>query len=529
VLLIAAANVSNLLLARATARQGEIAIRIALGAGRWRIVRQLLTESALLAILGGALGIALAAWGLDALAPLLSNLPRGQDIRIDRLALAFTGCVSLLTGIGFGLYPALKASSPHVHELLKNVRSTATHVRLRGALVVAEVALSMVLLIGAGLLLRSFSHLTGTNPGFDSSHLLTMAVSLPPARYPTGVELLRFESEVRRGAAELPGVVSVALSDGFPLLGATETSFLFEGQPEAEPGHRPEANIYPVTPGFLETMKIPLLEGRGFQETDRGRPVALIDDVMARRFFPGQSAVGKRFAGRKAEHGQGKDVPPIEIIGVTAHTQNYSLDGQGPVDMAFYVQYSSAAQVVPQWMRDVNLTVRTSGDPKALAEPLRKLVARIDPQQPVYQVQTGDEIVDRSVSDRRLNLLLLGIFAAVALLLATVGIYGVMSYSVEQRTREIGIRMALGAERVSVLRLIVGHGARLAGVGIAIGIAGALALSRVIASLLFGVSATDPLVYAGLGALLGTVAVAACWMPARRAIRVDPAVALRAE
>ena len=250
----------------------------------------------------------------------------------------------------------------------------------------------------------------------------------------------------------------------------------------------------------------------------------MIDEVMARRYFPGQSAVGKRFAGSP----DGKQ-PPVEIIGVTAHAQNYSLDGKGPADMGFYMQYSLAARMVPQYVRNISLSARVAGDPHLFAAPLRKLVSQIDPQQPVYLVQTGEEIVAGSISDRRLNLILLGIFAAVALLLATVGIYGVMSYSVEQRTKEIGIRMALGAEAGSVLRLIVGHGARLAALGIAAGVAGALALSRVMATLLYGVSATDPLVYVALGALLALVALAASWVPARRAVRVDPAVALRAE
>ena len=525
VLLIAAANVSNLMLARATARQGEIAVRVALGASRGRIVRQLLTESALLALLGGALGLVVASFGLDALGPLLANLPRGKDIHVDRLALAFTAAVSLLTGVGFGIFPALRASDPSIHTLLKEVRTTS-HTRLRSALVLAEISLSMVLLIGAGLLLRSFSRVTGLNPGFEPQRLLTMSISLPASRYPAGAELLQFESELRRRAQEVPGVASVAISDGLPLLPGTESGFRFEGQPEE--AHGPEADVYSVTPGYFETLKIPLVEGRAFTEADRGRPVAVIDDVMARRYFRGQSAIGKRFAGGKM--GNGEERPPIEIIGVARHAQGYSIDGSGPVDMGFYVQYSLAAKMAPLFERNIQLSVRSAGDnPGALAAPLRKLVSSIDPQQPVWQVQTGEEIVAASVANRRLNLILLGIFAAVALLLATIGIYGVMSYSVEQRTREIGIRMALGAERRTVLKLIVGQGARLAGIGIAVGVAGAFALSRVMSSLLFGVSATDPLTYAALALLLGGVAVAACWLPAMRAVRVDPAIALKAE
>jgi putative ABC transport system permease protein len=385
----------------------------------------------------------------------------------------------------------------------------------------------MVLLIGAGLLLRSFSRITGLDPGFDPQRLLTMSISLPPSRYPTGADVLRFESELRRLAQQVPGVVSVGVSDGLPLLGTTETGFLFEGQPEPEPGTGPEADVYAVSPGYFETLKIPIREGRTFTEADRGRPLALIDEVMARRYFPGQSAIGRRFKGGKSP--QGEERPPIEIIGVTAHVQAYALEGKGPVDMGFYVQISLAAKM-SSYLRTLALSVRSAGDnPAALAAPLRKVVSSIDPQQPVWQVQTGEEIVSANVANRRLNLILLGIFAAVALLLATVGIYGVMSYSVEQRTREIGIRMALGAERWAVLKLIVGQGARLALIGIVAGIAGAFALSRVMSSLLYGVSATDPLTYAGLALLLGGVAVGACWLPARRAVRVDPAIALRAE
>jgi putative ABC transport system permease protein len=523
VLLIAAANVANLLLARATARQGEIAIRVALGAGRLRIVRQLLTESVLLSVLGGVVGVALAFWGLDALAPLLASLPRGGDVRIDLLALVFTGAVSLATGLGFGLFPALRAYDPSLHTLLKDVRSTAPHTRLRNALIVTEVALSMVLLIGAGLLLRSFGRLTGVHPGFDAGQVLTAGIALPQSRYPDGAAIQKFTDELRRRALELPGVKAAAVAQGMPLLGTPETSFAFEGKEPADPKKEPEANIYAVTPGYLDVMRIPLVRGRFFEETDKDRNVVVLDERMARRYFPNEDPIGRRMAGRP------HDVPGLEIIGVVGHVQNYTLEGKGPVDMAYYVPHGTAARLFPGFLASGFVALRSQGDPLQLAPSLRKLVQSIDPLQPIFSVQSMDQVVSSSVSDRRLSLVLLGIFAAVALLLASVGIYGVMSYSVEQRTREIGIRMALGAERAAVLRLIVGQGTRLAGIGIAAGVAGAFGLSRLMAGLLYGVSATDPLTYGALAAVLAVVAVGACAVPARRAVRVDPAVALRAE
>jgi len=524
VLLIAAANVANLLLARATARQGEIAIRVALGAGRFRIVRQLLTESVLLSILGGALGLGIAYWGLDALAPLLASLPRGSDVRIDVLALGFTAAVSLLTGVGFGLFPALRASDPSVHTLLKDVRSASSHARLRSGLIVTEVALSMVLLIGAGLLLRSFGRITGVHPGFDAGHVLTAGISLPPSRYPDGAAIQRFTDEFRRRALEIPGVTEAAAAQGMPFLGAPETSFAFEGKEPVDPRKEPEANVYAVTPGYVEAMRIPVLRGRAFAEADKDRNVVLIDETMARRYFPDQDPIGRRMAG--GGHGM---VPPLEIVGVVGHVQNYNLDGKGPVDMAYYMPYGTAAKILPALMNNGFVVVRSQGDPLQMSAPLRRLVQSIDPLQPIFSIQSMDQVISSSVSDRRLSLILLGIFAAVALLLASVGIYGVMSYSVEQRTREIGIRMALGAERTAVLRLIVGQGALLAAAGIAVGVVGAFALSRLMAGLLYGVSATDPVTYGGLALMLAAVAVGACAVPARRAVLVDPAVALRAE
>jgi putative ABC transport system permease protein len=524
VLLIAAANVANLMLSRAASRQGEIAIRVALGASRLRIVRQLLTESVLLSLAGGALGLAFAAWGVDALSPHLAQLPRGQDIHLDTLALLFTVSVALFTGIGFGLLPALRASDPSVHLVLKEVRSPGLHGRLRSGLVVAEVALSMILLVGAGLFLRSFAQVTGVNPGFDPRGLLVFSVSLPPSRYATGESITRFTDELRRRAAQVPGVSSAAISVGLPIIDTSETSFSFEGRAPADPRQRPEADLYSVTPEYLQTMRIPLLQGRFFEEADGKRNVAVIDDWMARRHFPGESAIGHRFEG--SPDGM---IPPIEIVGVVGHVESYGLDGKGPVDIAWYVPQATAARIVPQFSTNVFVVARTAGDPLALAAPLRKLVEDIDPLQPIFAVQTMEQAVNDSIGSRRLTLLLLDIFAGLALLLASVGIYGVMSYSVTQRTREIGIRMALGAARSVVLRSVVGQGARLALIGITTGAGLALALSRLLQGLLFHTSATDPATYLLLAGLLGLLTVAASWLPALRASRVDPAVALRAE
>jgi predicted permease len=523
VLLIASANVANLLLSRATARQQEIAVRTALGAGRWRIVRQLLTESVLLSLAGAVLGTLLAFVALSALSPLLANLPRGKDVRLDALALAFTGGVALLTGVGFGLYPALRASTPSIHNLLKDVRATASHARLRGALIVAEVALSMVLLVGAGLTLRSFARLTRVDPGFDAAHLLTTQIALPPMRYPDGPAITRFLQELQRRAQQLPGVVSAAYAAGMPLLGTPDTSYAIEGQEPSDPNQRPHASVYPVSPGYFEALRIPLIHGRYFNDSDRGRNVAIIDERIARRFFGNVDPTGHRMARNE------RYLPALEIVGVVGHVETYSLDGKGPVDSGFYLEHSVMAKVIPQFANQAVLVVRTAGDPLAMAQAIRGAVLEIDPLQPVFNQQSMEQVVSDSMSDRRLMLLLLGIFAAVALLLASVGIYGVMSYSVEQRTREIGIRMALGAERTAVIRLVLGQGGRLAAAGIAVGVLGAFALSRLMSRFLFGVSPVDPVTYASLALLLASVAAIACVLPARRAVAVDPVIALRAE
>jgi putative ABC transport system permease protein len=525
VLLIAAANVANLMLSRATARQGEVAVRVALGASRGRIVRQLLTESVVLSLGGGLFGLAFAYWGLAALSPRLAQLPRGGDVQLDTVALVFTLAISIATGIGFGLVPALRASDPALHLVLKESRAIGSHGRLRAALVISEVALSMVLLVGAGLFLRSFARITRVNPGFDAHGVLVFEVSLPEARYRTGDSIVHFTSELRRRAAELPGVTAVAITSGLPILGTSETSFALEGVPGADNRDKnEETDWYTVTPEYFAAMRIPLVQGRLFEEADGKRQVALIDERMAKRYFPKGDAIGHRFSGTSDGL-----MPPIEIVGVVGHVETYGLDGKGPVDIAWYYPQDTATRTAPQFMRGLFVVARTSGDPLALAAPLRKVVQSIDPLQPIFAVKTLEQAVDDSVGDRKLTLLLLDVFAGLALLLASIGIYGVMSYSVSQQTREIGIRMALGAERSAVLRSFVGLGARLAVAGILIGAGLALAVSKTVQGLLFQTSSTDPATYAVLALVLGFLTVASSFAPALRASRVDPAVALRAE
>jgi len=527
VLLIAGANVANLLLARASARQQEIAVRLAMGASRVRLVRQLLTEAAVLALLGGTVGVLLAVWGMGLLRPLVpATIPRAGDLRIDGVALAFTLGLSLVAAALFGLFPALRASSIDLHSFLKEGRTLVGRGRgrLRNGLVVAEVALALVLLIGAGLLVRSFARLTRVQPGFDPTHVLTLSMTLPPSRYGTGDALVRFANELRERAGALPGVVAAAVTNGLPMGDVIGQSVWPEGRPRSGPEVRDEAAQYSTTPGYLEAMRIPLLAGRFFTDAD-GDKVCVVDEAFARKLFPGQDAVGQRLTDEENNiPGKGP-----EIIGVAGHVQQSSLDGKGPYQIGFYAPYSSLARGSPLFAATITLVVRSKGNPQKLEPELRNVLRSIDPQQPVSAVQTMEEAVSQSLGDRRFSLSLLGAFAGLALALALVGIYGVMSYSVAQRTREIGIRMALGAAHGRVLRLVVGQGLRLAGLGLAIGIGCALALSGVLRTLLFGVTATDPVTYAAVAAALGAVALGACWLPARRAARVDPAIALRAE
>ncbi len=522
VLLIACANVANLLLARSAARHKEIAIRASLGAGRWRIVRQLLTESVLLALAGGAVGLALAGPGMNlllALAP--EGLPRVSDVSLDGRALAFTAAITLLTGLIFGLFPALQTSKPNLSETLKDAGRGATEgrrrQRVRGALVVLEVALALMLLVGAGLLIKSFLRLQRVNPGFNPDNALTVSLSLPQRKYPERDQQAAFYKQLIEKVATLPGVQAAGGTNSMPMAGDFVLGFMIEGRPPYPAGSGPSTNYYSVSPDYFKAMGIPLLKGRLFTERDSKETtrVAIINETMAKQFFPGEDPIGKRI------HVTMGPVLYREIVGVVGDVKQYGLDQRTTAQT-----YESNAQQPFNYM---TLIVRAAGDPASLSAAIRSEVLNLDKEQPVSNIRTLDRLLSTSMAQQRFSVSLLGVFAAVAMALAGVGIYGVLSYSVTQRAHEIGIRMALGAGRRDVLKLVVGHGMLLTLIGVAIGLGSAFALTRVMSTLLFGVSATDPMTFGLIALLLGAVALLACWMPARRATKVDPMVALRGE
>ena len=521
VLLIACANLANLLLARATGRQREIAIRTAMGAGRGRLARQLLTESVLLSVIGGTAGLVLAyaaVQGLVASNPV--NLPRMDAVGLDGPVLLFTGGITIVLGLLFGLAPAIQAARPALHGMLKDgVRSSHRGGGLRATLVVSEVALAIVLLIGAGLMLKSFRRWIAVDPGFNPARVLTLSVSLPGAKYPSPEQRVAFYDQLRHGIAALPGVEKVGGNVALPMTNNNWTqSFRVEGFQPAPNANGPWGDFRLVTPGYFATMGIPIRKGREFDETDvrEGRKVAVVDEVLANKYWPGQDPIGKR-VGR----GSDSNTEWWDVIGVVGHVmQNSPKDDE---HTQLYRPFSQQAQT------QLGFAIRTRGDPRAIEPAVRKLVLAIDPQQPIYDVRAMEERVSGSSSQPRFLSLLLGLFAAVAATLAAVGIYGVMSYTVAQQTRELGIRMALGAESSSVLRLVLNKGLVLAGIGIALGAGGALALGKVVATQLFQTKAADPTVFLGVSAGLVVVALFATLIPARRATRVDPMVALRSE
>jgi putative ABC transport system permease protein len=529
VLAIACANVANLLLARAATRNKEMAIRTALGAGRWRLIRQLLTESMMLALVGGTLGLLLALWGVDLLrSASADSLPSTAVIKLDGRVLIFTLGVSLLTGVIFGLAPALGAAQTDLQNTLKEGARGSTGGRrhwLRSTLVVTEVALSLVLLVGAGLLIKSFLRILDTDPGFKPQNLLTMQLALS-AKKDEGGKVLNFFNDLNRRVAGLPGVEAAAFSNGIPLGATADTSFAVVGRPKAEPGKQPQTMLYITGPEYLQAMGIHLIKGRFFtpQDTQKSPRVAVIDETFVRQQFPNEEPLGHFIAG------DGKTNPDGEIVGVVAHVKHFGLDAVERVQPQLYLPFNQAPNdMLPFLAPRMNLIVRTTADPLSLTAAVRREVQALDPNQPVFNVSTMQQTIDQSLGTQRLSMTLLAILASLALILAAVGIYGVMSYTVSQRTHEIGIRLAIGAQQRDVFRLVLGHGMTLTLIGVVIGLMGAFGLTRLMTRMLFGVEPTDPTTFVGIAILLIGVALVACYLPGRRATRVDPMVALRYE
>jgi predicted permease len=531
-LLIACANVANLILARSMGRSREFAIRAALGAGNARVIRQLLTESVLLAGLGGALGLLLAVWGTRAvLGTLPGALPRSSEVSLDSRVMLFTMALSVFAGIVFGLAPAVKSSRVNLQEILKESGrglSGGRH-QLQGIFVAVEVAMALVLLVGAGLMVRSLSALWRVDPGFNPSHAITFTLSLPAGPATSSAEtrarLRHFDDKMH----SIPGVKAVSVTLGSrPMIHNSSEPFWIEGQPK--PANLPEmhqAMFYLVESGFEQAMGVTLERGRFItpQDDERAPVVVDIDDAFARAYFPEEDPVGKRInlAGFGVQ---------AEIVGVVGHVKQWGLDadGKSAIEAQFdYPFMQLPEKLMPLAADAVAVVLRTEGDPTAVMGPVRRAVEEIDSREVVYNVQTMNEVVSNSFAARRLSMTLLGVFAALALVLACVGIYGVISYLVGKRTHEIGVRVALGAQRNDVLQMVIGQGAKMTLIGVAIGIGAALGLTRLMANQLFGVSAHDPLTFAGVAMLLILVAVAACYIPARRAMNVDPVVALRHE
>jgi putative ABC transport system permease protein len=526
VLLIACANVANLLLASSASRHKEMAIRAALGASRWRVMRQLFTESTMLALAGGACGFLLSFWLLSFIKKLLpGDFPRFQEIQMDWRVLGYTLAASILTGILFGFAPALQFSRGDVQESIRETgRGTigsARRSRLRQVLIVAEVALSVVLLAGAGLLFRSFMHLQAVNTGFVAQQVLTARLSPSGTNFKTDADYVKFYQRVSERVSTLPGVTDVGLINTLPLGKGPTTGFRAEGRPITTPDKWPGANYRSVSPDYFRAMSIPVLQGRAFTDRDTdGAPLAMIvNQALAEENFPGENAVGKRITFGNTDDKQ----QPVwfEIVGVTANVRSLELREEAEAEL-----YFSALQNPFEGM---SLVVRSTIEPESIAGDVRKVVAEVDRTVPVSNVETMEHVVTTSVTQPRFNLFLLGLFSVIALLLSAVGIYGVTSYTVTQRTHELGIRLALGAQVGDVLRMILGQGMAVIFVGIVLGLGAAFGLMRLLKSLLFGVTATDPLTFVTITIVLTLVALLACFVPAKRATKVDPLEALRYE
>ncbi|HEV2840928.1 MAG TPA: ABC transporter permease [Chthoniobacterales bacterium] len=526
VLLIACANLANLLAARGAARAREFAVRAAVGASRWQIIRQLLMESIVLALIGGGLGLGLAAWGRDLLVALSPpGVPRFQDLPLNGWVLVFSLGLSFVTSLLFGLWPAWHTSRADIQLALKSGGHGSSDApgarRSRDLLVVAEVALTLVLLSAAGLVLKSFANARNLGLGFDPHLLLSARVDLPEPSYSDEKKLLNFSDALMAKLSALPGVQNVALASNPPLMTGWQTSFVPEGAPEPEPGKSPSAEMAVVTPGYFQTMKTPLLRGRPFEARDTKDvpPVIIVDQMLAEHYFPGQEAVGKRIRMHTGEKGEREY---RTIVGVVPHLKVYGFEEISVLPQAYLpmAQQPSTGLVA---------LLRTTLSPKSLEKPVRDIVASLDPAQPAFEFKTMQERVEETWATPRLMSFLLVCFAVLALTLAVVGLYGVMAFNGLRRMREIGVRLALGAMPAQIRMMMLRQGMRLLGGGLLLGFAGAFALSRVIRSVLFGVSANDPLIYGAVTLVLVCAALLACWIPARRASRVNPMITLRAE
>jgi predicted permease len=495
-----------------------MAVRTAMGAPRSALVRQLLTESLILSLAGGLLGAALSMWGTRALAAMArGTLPLASEIRVDSAVLAFTLAVSLAAGVLFGLAPALDVSRPDINAVLRSEGRGSTAGRgrnlFRNLLVVSQVALSMLLLVGAGLLVRNFIQLRSASPGFDARNLLTMNVTLPPARYSTGPQMIAFFRELVRRVSNVPGVRSAAVSSALPLNPVRFSPALPEGQPAVPLTERPLFAIQTLSPEYVAAMRVPLLAGREFTDRDQQPPrVLIVNQTLAHRFWPNRNPVGKHII-------LGRATEPSEVVGVIGdvHNTGVAADTQPEIYLPF-------AQL--PWA-SMNLLVRTAGDPRSFAAAVRQCVLAIDKDQPVTKVLSMEEVLAEGASEPRFVTTLLGGLAAIALVLAVVGIYGAVAWSVSQRTQEMGIRIALGAERGDILRMVLWQGLGLASAGIVLGLGASLALTRLMSKMLYHVSTTDPSAFAGGAVLFAAVAMVASYLPARKATRVDPTVALR--